>query len=849
VLRPYDGWNLALEWNLWAAETYVLTRQAVEGVAVRAIWKDIQYGLRMLAKGPSFTIIAVLTLALGVGANTAVFSVINGFFLRPLPGKDNARLMVVAVKAKSEQFYRSVSFLDYQDYRAKADAFLDMSAYTNDLVGLGADNHTERTLVQHTTGNFFSFLGLQPALGRFFRPEEGEKAGTEQFVVLGYGYWQRRFGGSASVIGKAAAINGKPCTIIGVAPEALIGPFTPVETDAYLTLGLVNKPADLQKDRGIGEMHIFARPKPGISLEQARASLAVIGTQLEREYPASNKGLVPEALPERLARPEPDAARTNPIGAAVFLGMVGLVLLITCVNVANLVLVRASTRFKEIAIRASLGAGRARIFRQLLTESLMLSLMGGAVGALLGAWFTHLIGSIRFSSDIMVHLNMSFDWRVFAYIGGIALISEVAVGLLPAWRASRMDLNLVLRESGRSGGPGAAHQRMRSALVVAQVAGTLVVLVVAGLFARSLQSTQQMDLGFNPNGVLNLGMDPSQIGYDEARGTNLLRAIKERVGSVAGVQAVSYAYSSPFGVYNATSAVWKESQKSLPANEVPTFLYNRVDEDYFQTLQIPVLHGRGFSKQDQAGSLRVAVINETMAKRLWPGEEAVGHHFSYGDGGGAVVEVVGVAKDGRYSNAMEDQEAYFYLPLSQHYSTIRVLHVRGAIDPIALASAVQREIQAVDPALPVYNVQAMKDSLNGVNGFFLARMGAMFASILGTLGLMLAVVGVYGVVSYAVALRTQEIGVRMALGAQSGSVLAMILRQGVTLAGYGLVIGLALSLVLSRFLKSLLFQVSTADPLTYAGVALLMLAITVVACYIPARRASVVDPLVALRYE
>ena len=816
---------------------------------MRTLWTDIQYGFRMLAKSPSFTIIAILTLALGVGVNTAVFGVINGLFLRPLPGKDNARLMVVALHREGEDHFSLVSYLDYQDYRSKADAFSDMAAYGNDLVGLGTDNHTARALAQHTTGNFFSFLGLQSAAGRFFRPEEGEKPGTEQFVVLGYRYWQRRFGGSPAVVGKAAAINGKPCTIIGVAPEELVGPFTPIETDAYLTLGLVNHPEDLQKRRGTGEMHVFARPKPGITLEQARASLRVIGAQLEREYPTTNKALIPDVLPERLARPEPDAARTNPIGMAVFLAMVGLVLLITCVNVANLVLVRASARFKEMAIRASLGAPRSRIFRQLLTESLLLSLLGGAAGALLGAWFTHLIGSIRFPADITLHVNLSFDWRVFAYIGAIAMVSGVAVGLVPAWRASRMNLNLVLRESGRSGGPGAAHQRMRSALVIAQVAGTLVVLIVAGLFARSLQSTQRMEMGFNPDGVLNLGMDPSQIGYDEVRGTNLFRTIKERVSSVAGVGAASYAYSSPFGVYNTGDVVRKENQRSVPVNELPSILYNRVDEDYFRALQIPLVRGRGFSQQDQSSSLRVAVVNETMARQLWPGEEALGHHFSFGDAAAPLIEVVGVAKDGRYAEAMEDPRPYFFLPLSQHYSPIRVLHVRGAVDPLSLAAAVQHEIQSVDPALPVYAVESMRHSMNGVNGFFLARMGAMFASILGALGLMLAVVGVYGVVSYAVALRTQEIGVRMALGAQSGKVLGMILRQGVTLAGCGLLIGLALSFILSRFLKSLLFQVSTADPVTYAGVSLLMLGITVVACYIPARRASAVDPLVALRYE
>ena len=816
---------------------------------MRAIWRDIQYGLRMLAKSPSFTIIAVLTLALGVGANAAVFGVINGFFLRPLPGKDNARLMVVAAHREGEQFYRTLSYLDYQDYRAKAEAFSDMAAYVNDLVGLGVDNQTERALVQHITGNFFSFLGLQPAAGRLFGPEEGEKTGTEQFVVLGYHYWQRRFGGSPSVVGKKAAVNGKPCRIVGVAPEDLIGPFIPIETDAYLTLGLLKDPEGLRRERGTGDVHVLARPKPEITLTQARASLGVIAAQLAREYPTTNKALSLDVLPERLARPQPDAARTNPIGAAVFLAMVALVLLITCVNVANRVLARASTRFKEMAIRTSLGARRRQIFRQLLTESLLLSLMGGAAGALLGAWLTHLLGLIRLPADITLHVNLNFDWRVFAYIGVIAMVSGVAVGMVPAWRASRINLSAVLRESGRSGGRGAAHQRMRSALVIAQVAGTLVVLIVAGLFARSLQSTQRIDLGFNPDGVLNLGMDPSQLGYDEARATNLFRTIKERAGSVAGVQSVSYAYSSPFGVYNAAEPVWKENQKSLPASEVPVILYNRIDEDYFRTLQIPVLHGRGFSLQDQSASQMVTVINQMMAKSLWPGEDAVGHHFSFGKSDAAPVEVVGVVKDGRYSGAMEDQRPYFYVPLSQRYSAIRVLHVRGAVDPLSLGSAVQREIQRVDPTLPVYGVQSMRHSLNGVNGFFLARMGAMFASVLGMLGLMLAVVGVYGVVSYTVALRTQEIGVRMALGAQRGKILAMILRQGVTLAGYGLLIGVALALALSRLLKSLLFQVSTADPLTYAGVLLLMLGITVVACYIPARRASAVDPLVALRFE
>jgi predicted permease len=803
----------------------------------------------MLTKSASFTTIAVLTLALGVGANTAVFSVINGLFLRPLPGTDNARLMAVATRRGGEGELSPVGYRDYLDYRSKADAFSDMAAYANGLAGFAVDHQAERTLVQYTTGNFFAFLGLQPAVGRFFQPQEGETEGSEQLAVLGYHYWQRRFAGSASVVGKSVAVNGKPATIIGVAPEELIGPFTPVETDAYLTLGLVRDLSAMTRQRGVGDMHVFARPKPGIGIAEASASLAVVAAQLAREYPATNKGLLAEAVPERLARPEPAAARTNPIGAAVFLVMAGLVLLITCMNVANLVLVRASTRYKEIAIRSSLGAGRGRIFRQLLTESLLLSLLGGAAGALLGAWLTHLIASMRFPTDVTLRLNLAFDWRVFAYLAVIALGCGITVGLVPAWRASRMNLNAVLRESGRSGGPGAAHQRLRGVLVVAQVAGTLVVLVIAGLFARSLRSTERLELGFNPDGVLNLGMDPAQIGYDEVRATNLFRAIKERAAGTPGVQAVSFAFSSPFGVYASGAAVWTENQKSLPENEVLSVLYNRVDEDYFRTLEIPIVRGRAFTAQDQAGSLRVAILNQRLADRLWPGEDPIGHHFTYGKANAEPVEVVGVARNGRYSEAMEDPRPYFYVPLTQNYQSVRVLHVRSAADPRTLGAALQREVQSLEPGLPVYNVQAMRESFNGINGFFLARLGAMFTSVLGMLGLLLAVVGVYGVVSYAVALRTQEIGVRMAMGAQRRNVLAMILRQGVTLAGYGLLLGLALSFALSRFLKSLLFEVSAADPLTYATVSALMLGITVLACYVPARRASAVDPLVALRYE
>lgn len=809
----------------------------------------MKYGVRMLLRSPGFAIVAVLTLAMGIGANTAVFGVINAFMLRPLPGVDNSRLLVIADRRANEEELRDVSYPDYMDYRNHADAFSDMTVYANGLVGLAADNRTERILTQYTAGNFFSFLGLQPAAGRFFYPGEGESAGSQQLVVLGYRYWQRRFEGSASVIGKAVVANGVPATIVGVAPESLIGAYTPIESDAYLTLGLAHEYTRLFTDRGARNLRVLGRPKPGVPNAQARSSLQVVAAQLAQQYPETNKGIVPEVVLETLARPEPDGAKSNPVAATAFLGMVGLVLIITCVNVANLVLVRASARFKEMAIRASLGAGRARIFRQLLTESVVLSLLGGVAGALLGWWFTYLIGSMRFPMSLTIRLNLSFDWRVFGYIGLIVFLSGLAVGVVPAWRASRMNLNAVLREGGRSGGAGSSHQRLRSILVAAQVAVTLVVLITAGLFVRSLESARNVDLGFNAAGVLNLGMDPSQIGYDEARGVNFFRSVKERVQSTPGVASAAFAYSTPTGYYNVVTRVWKEGQRSLPANEALRPGYNAVDEDYFSTLQIPILRGRGFTKQDQASSALVAVVNETMAKRLWPGEDALGHHFSYDKADAPPVEVIGVARNSRYFNAMEDPTEFFYVPLAQHYMPLRVLHVRASVPPLTLANPIQTVIHDLEPNLPVYDVELMRQSLEGPNGFFLPRMGAIFASIFGFLGLILALVGVYGIISYAVTLRTHEIGVRMALGAQSKNVLGMILRQGITLTAWGLVLGLVLSFGVTRFLKSLLFQISAADPVTYISVSALLLGVTLVACYLPARRATAVDPLVALHYE
>jgi len=819
---------------------------------VNSFWQDVRYGIRMLAKKPSFTVLAVMTLALGIGASAAIFSIMNGFFLRPMPGRDNRRLAVVAIQRPHNTEPDALSYPDFEDYRAANTVFTEMACYINRIGGFTADHRSESVLVNYVTSNFFETVGVQPAYGRFFLPGEGDKPGTGSIVILGYAYWQRRFGGDLSVIGRGAALNGMPVTIAGIAPKDFPGPYKLVETNLYAPVGLVDRPGEhdpLLTRRAGSEVHALAQPKPGISNAQAQASLELIARRLDEEYPTTNKNTTVKVIPERMARPEPGSASGNVLVTGVFLAMVSLALLVTCVNVANLLLVRAAGRAKEMAIRASLGAGRIRLIRQLLTESLLLSILGGFAGGVLGAGLSHLISSIRVPGDIPIHFDFSFDWRVFACLGAIVAVCAVLVGVAPAWRASRMDLNTTLREGGRSdAGSGGVHNRGRSALVVAQVAGSLVVLIAAGLFLRSLQVASKMDLGFRADSLLNLNFDPSQLGYDEERGTSFFRELKERVIGMPAVEGATFAYSVPMGTNNDSARVWKEGQAPNDRSG-PGIGLNRVDEDYFRILGIPILRGRPFTAQDQKNSPRVAIVNEKMAERLWPGENPLGHHFRFGAADAPMVEVVGVARNGKYNWLFEDQQPYFYVPLTQSYSSLRVLQVRTSVLPATLAVPIEGAARDLDPNLPVFGVTTMQESLGGPNGFFLIRMGAMFAASLGGLCLLLAVVGVYGVISYAVSQRTNEIGIRMALGAQSTDVLRLVMRQGLVLVGIGLAAGLALSFGVTRFMRSLLFQIGAADPVTFGAVSLLLIAVALVACYVPARRATRVDPLAAFREE
>lgn len=819
---------------------------------MRTVWDDVRHGLRSLFKAPAFTVTVVLTLALGIGANATVFSIVNTLLLRPLPVRDPLNIYMLCSVHEGNEQPHPLSWKDYLEYRSRVDLFSEATAYTFGFAALSADNRAERITASYVTGNYFSTLGVAAAYGRVILPTENRAYGADPIIVLGHSYWKRRFNGDPSIVGRTVLVNAQPFTVIGIVPESFTGTYTLMEFDAYMPLGMMYPESaykELIEKRDNHEMRVLARLANRVSRRQVQAGLDVAAQQLEKQYPDTNKTVRIRLIPERLARPEPNSADSNPFVAGVFLMLVGLVLLVACVNVVNLLLVRAGVRHRELAVRAALGAGRLRLVRQLLTESLLLALAGGAAGALLGRATTNLIERIPYPADLPIHFALPFDWRVFGYIAAIAIGAGVLVGIIPALRASRTDLNDALREGGRGFAQGGTRHRLRSALVIAQVAVSLVVLVAAALFVRSVQHAQSVDLGFERAHVLTLSMDVSQQRYDEERGRAFYRELESRVRALPGVELTSYAFSVPFGYNSAAEYIESEAQP-IPTNQRrPIAGYNVVGTDYFQTMKIAIVRGRAFNRQDLPGSRRVAIVNEYMANKFWPGQDAIGKRFRMSGDDAPWLEVVGVSTQGKYNYLFEDPGMYFFVPIEQDYRAMRALQVRTGTAPESLAPLIQREIRAMDPNLPVYDVRSMSRMLDGGNGFFLLKMGALFGGGLGLLGLLLALVGIYGVVSYAAGQRTQEIGVRMALGAQRRDILRLVLGQGLTLVGFGIAVGLASAFIVSRLLSTLLFGISPTDAVTFIGVPVALGATAVAASYLPALRAIHIDPIRALRTE
>jgi predicted permease len=816
-------------------------------------WQDIRYGLRALRKSPWFTTVAVVTLALGMAVNTTIFSVVNGMLLRPLPVPHPEEIVVLGMQQGAEQGNGYFSRADLDDLQVATEGSRDLFGYRLSLVGIAADGRGDHCIVSRVSSNFFSSLGIKPALGRLILPSEGLTRGSDPVAVLGYAYWQRRFGGDPKVIGKQVEVNDHPATVVGVAPKEFHGMYSVMDTDAYFPLSAAVADEELSAkdwtERNRRSLRVFERLKPGLSMKQGEAALNVVARRLGEQYPADDKGMTIRMYPERIARPDPDPDNSIPAAAIAFTILAALVLLVACFNVANVLLVRATVRQREMAIRAALGAGRSRLVRQYLTESFLLAFFGGSAGLFLAWWAGGFLSSLPLATDLPFRLDFSPDGRVYAFALGTVLLTALFVGIIPALRAARTNVGAVLHEGGRGSSDGPRRHLARNVLVVAQVGGSMLLLIVAGLFVRSLSKAQHLDLGFEPNHVLNLSVDPSEAGYKESRGREFYLELDRRVRALPGVVSVAQAFSVPMGYVGASAFFYVDGHPPQAGEQPANLRYNVVNPSYFETMRIPVLRGRGFTEADGEKAIQVAVINQTLAKKYWPNEDSLGKRFSTKSQAGPFIEVVGIVQNGKYQNVVEDPEPYYYIPLEQQYMASRTIQVRTSVPPDSLAVPIENQIRQLAPGVPISNVQTMNQSLNGANGFFLIRFGAQLTATMGLLGLILAVVGVYSVVSYAATQRTHEIGIRMALGAEPRDILRLVLGQGLGIIGIGIALGLIVAFVATRAFANMFIGISPTDPLTYSVVAAMLVIIALLACWIPARRATRVEPLIALRYE
>ena len=817
---------------------------------------DLRFGLRMLRKSPGFTIIAVLTLALGIGANTALFGVVDSLLLRPLPVENPSQLTVLAFRQGNGPLLTQFSIADFNDIRSQTTgAFSDMLGFQLGFDGLSLEGKADRALTAYVSGNFFSMLGLKPYLGRLILPSEGKTSGADPVLVLSYSYWKTRMGSDRGIIGKKILVNGRQNTVVGVAPQGFYGLYPAPGVQAYLPLAMVGSeepgwPDDVMVNRILQNLYVLGRLRPGVSLESAGAALNVVARRLSAQYPESNKGMTLSVYSERFARPDPGTAGTLIKVAALFLALVAMVLLLACANIANLMLVRATGREREMAVRAALGASRSRLVRQMLTESILLALLGGLAGLLLGLWGGRAIASIDLHQPVEVHLYSGFDWRIFVYSFAAAVLTGVFVGMVPALRASRTHISAALHESARS--IAAGKNRLRSGLVVLQVAGSLMLLVIAGLFARSLVAVQRSNLGFDPQNVVELTMDPTEVGFNEAQGLAFYNSLLGRINTLPGVQSAALTSSAPMGGIGNNDYLKISDYQNPSGQGLPLVSYGVVSPGFFETMHIPILQGRSFTNGDVSGSPYVAVVNQAFANRFWPKQNPIGKHFARVSGAtNPLFEVVGVAKDSRFSGLTGPIGVFFYLPLAQNYAlgSMQTLEVRSVAPPDAVIREAQSVVRSLAPDLPLFSVQTMEEGLDTLNGFLLFQLGAGIAAALGLLGLILAMVGVYGVISYSTSQRTHEIGIRVALGAQRSEILRMILGQGFLIVAIGLIVGCAAAFAFARLISNFLVGVSPSDPATYSIVTIALGLVALLACYIPARRAMRVDPMVALRYE
>ena len=813
---------------------------------------DLRYAFRLLVKSPAFTAVAVLSLALGIGANTAIFSLINAVLLRPIPVQDPDRLASVFMTDTRNPGNLPHSHLNYKDLRDQNEVFTGLAAFTFAQVNWANGNASEQVLVQVVSGNYFPVLGTQPALGRAFLPEEDVK--PTPVIVLSHGFWERNFPQDQTLVGRTITLNRTPFTVIGIAPKGFSGTFLGANPAGWVPMSMhdvVQPNFDWYEQRRGLFLFAFGRLKPGVSLEQATSNLKAIFAQLEQEYPVDNKGRSAGSVSLLEARLNPNGQGGGQILqlSVILMVVVGIVLLIACANIANLLLARATRRRKEIAVRLALGAERLRLIRQLLTESLLLSFVGSLLGIGLAYWLLDALLATDLQLPLPVDQSLTLDGRVLAFTAVLTVLTGILFGLAPAVQASKPDVVPVLKNETV---PAAASQRgvrglfsLRQLLVVAQVALSLISLVAAGLFLRSLKDAQAIDTGFETDGVLVMNVNLGREGYTPERGQLFYQQAVERLAGVPGVRNAAVAQNPPLAG-GLLRSVFPEGADTTTRDRILVQV-NSVSPGYLDTLGVPLLRGRDFSHTDTTGAPLVVVINETMAQRFWPGEEAIGKRFKF-FGDEQFTTVIGIAKNSKYNGVAEDPIPFIYQPVRQNYTPNATIHVRTDGNAGALGSAVRAAVLEIDPTLSVFNIRTLEEQVS--DSLAPLRTNVVMLTTFGLLALLLASIGLYGVASYAVTQRTREIGVRMALGARPSSVLGLVLGRGLVLVAFGIALGLGIALAGSRFISpDLLPNVSVRDPLTLAATAALLTAVALLANYIPARRATRIDPLVALRSD
>lgn len=802
--------------------------------------QDVRFAVRTLRKSPVFAAVVLLTLALGIGANTAIFSVVDAVLLRPLPYEDSGRLVTVWQDERgrgrlADEWLTPPNFFDL---RSSSESFEGMAAVMGWGPNLTGDGEPEKLTGQAISHDYFRLLRKSPRLGRGFLAEEDVPDGA-QVVVLSHGLWQRRFGANSDILGSSITLNGEAHIVVGIAPVdleplALEGPNVEIW-----------RPLQMDANGGCGRrcyvLQVFGRLAPGATLRSAAAGLNTVAASLAREYPDSNSGVGISLVPLKEQTVGPIRS-----GLLVLLGAVGFVLLIACVNIANLLLGRAAARQREVAIRTALGAVRGRLIRQLLTESLLLALAGGALGLLFAFWGTDLL--VQLSPPGTPRMaEVGIDAQVLVFALGVSLLTGLLFGLVPALQASRSGLTRALGDRG-SGRSTAASRRTRGVLMVAEVAIALTLLVGAGLLMRSFGRLIQVDVGFDTENVLVADLSLPQARYEEdPPRVAFYEQLLEQVESLPGVRSAGAVSVLPLGGNDADVAFTIEGRPPPDPERMPDAQFRIATPGYFGAMGMRLLAGRVFTAQDRADAPRVAVITDAMARRFWPDEDAVGKQFRPQSFGEPLVTIAGVIADVHHFGLDQEPRPEYYLPHAQLHARTMVVVARTAGEPLVLAGALREQVRSLDPQLPVAEITTMEQLVG--RSVALPRLYLSLFSVFAAVALLLAAIGIYGVTAFSVTRRTREIGVRVALGARSADVLRMIVRQAMTLALIGLGIGLIAALLLSRALSSLLYDLSPTDPLTFAGVALLLAMVALISAYLPARRAARVDPMVALRAE